>query len=131
MIEYMSLDLPGFPGKEHFVRCFNHTINLVGKSLLKLFEGPKAVADGNDTALDAAEEALRMIEKDIELEDLWTQLDNYANQGSVSIDDLNDIFDEIGSMTEEEAKEFHESVLPIRRALIKVSLTFTYSKRAK
>jgi hypothetical protein len=121
MIEYMSLNLPVFPGKEHFVRCFNHTINLVGKSLLKLFEVPKQSTDTNDAALDAAEDALRTMARDIEIEDLRTQLDSYANHGSVSVDDPNDIFDEIGTMTEEEAKEFRQSVLPIRRALIKVS----------
>jgi hypothetical protein len=123
MVENMALDLLVFPGKEHFVRCFNHTVNLIGKSLLKLFDRPKKAADGSDAALDAAEEALRTMEKDIEIEDLRAQLDNYANQGSISVDDPYDIFDEVGAMTEEEAEEFRESVLPIRRALVKVSWT--------
>jgi hypothetical protein len=121
MVDNMALDLPVFPGKEHFVRCFNHTVNLIGKSLLKLFEGPKNAADGSDTALDAAEEALRTMEKDIEIEDLRTQLNNYTNQGSIGADDPFDVFDEVGDMTPAEAEEFRESVLPIRRALVKVS----------
>ena len=66
----MAMDLPNFPEKQHFVRCFNHTVNLVGKSLLKLFDIPKQSGGSNDVALDAAEEALRTMAKDIEIEDL-------------------------------------------------------------
>jgi hypothetical protein len=121
MVANMAMDLPNFPGKEHFIRCFNHTVNLVGKSLLKLFDVPKQSEDSDDVALDAAEEALRTMAKDIEIEDLRTQIDSYASRGSVSVDDPDDIFDEVATMTEEEVKEFRESVLPIRRALVKVS----------
>jgi hypothetical protein len=121
MIDSMSFRLPDFPGEEHRVRCFNHIVNLIGKSLLKLFEVPKKSRTSDDAALDTAEEALRNLGEDIEIEDLRTQLDTYANVGSLETDDPNDIYDEIGTMTETEAAEFRESVLPIRRALVKVS----------
>jgi hypothetical protein len=45
-------------------------VNLVGKSLLKLFNVPKESRDSDDAALDTAEEALRTMAKDIEMEDL-------------------------------------------------------------
>jgi hypothetical protein len=95
-------------------------VNLVGKSLLKLFDVPKQSGDSDDVALDMAEEALRTMAKDIEIEDLRTQIDSYTNHGSVTVDDPDDIFDEVAVMTEDEAKEFRESVLPICRALVKV-----------
>jgi hypothetical protein len=118
----MSLDLPVFPGKEHFIRCFNHTVNLVGKSLLKLFEVPKQANESNDAALDAAEDALRSMAKDIDMEDLQTQLSSYASHGSVSVDDPDNIFNEVSMMTDDEATEFRESVLPICCALVKVRI---------
>jgi hypothetical protein len=88
---------------------------------LKLFNVPKQSEDSNDVAWDAAEEALRTMAKDIEIEDLRTQRDNYGSCGSVSDDNPDDIFNEVATMTEEEGKEFCKSVLLIRCALVKVS----------
>jgi hypothetical protein len=97
-------------------------VNLVGKSLLKLFDVPNRDSTASDPTIKAAEDALRTMAKDLEIEDLRTQLDTYANQGAIQADDENDIYNEMGSMSQEEADEFRESVLPICRALVKVSL---------
>jgi hypothetical protein len=88
---------------------------------LKLFDVPDQDSTANDPTIKAAENALRTMAKDLEIEDLQTQLDTYTNQGTIQADDENDIYEKIGSMNEEEANEFCESVLPIWRALVKVS----------
>ena len=42
MIRYLGDSLEEFPGPSNQTRCFVHTINLIAKSILKLFDGRKA-----------------------------------------------------------------------------------------
>jgi hypothetical protein len=146
MIEAMADDIDDFPGEPNRVRCFNHVINLVAKSLIKLFDVPKAKRGGNEKAnapktmrngneqadaskakhnkkdkVDEAVAALQELAGEIDLEDLQTQVDTFTGDGDVGSDDIHDIVDEIALMTEDEVAAFRELVLPITTALLKVS----------
>jgi hypothetical protein len=131
MIEHMQLMLKNFPGEDNRVRCFNHIVNLVAKSLLKLFDVPstksKGPAGNNDSNIDAAERALQELAADLEVEDLRTQLGNFQAEGDEGCDNEDVNVDEIAKMTPVEAAEFRRSVLPVRKALVKVQrLLYTY-----
>jgi hypothetical protein len=66
-----------------------------------------------------AEKSFQSLAADIEVEDLRTQVNNFSDPSAGGVDD-DDIFDELGELTEEEAAEFREKVVPIRLALVKV-----------
>jgi hypothetical protein len=123
MIDHMAEVIESFPGEDNRVRCFNHIINLVAKSLLKLFEVSKKKR-GVEGEVDDAEAALRELAADLDLEDMEMQRDAFAAGGDVGIDDDDDIVDEIATMSEEEVTEFRKAVLPITKALVKVSSQF-------
>jgi hypothetical protein len=123
MIDSMAAIIEGFPGEENRVRCFNHIINLVAKSLLRLFEVSKKKR-GAEAEVDEAEVALRELAGDLDLEDMEMQRDTFAAGGDVGVDDDNDVVDEIAKMSDEEAREFRKAVLPITKALLKVRLKF-------
>ena len=119
MIDELSKSLPIFPGEEHRVRCFNHIINLVAKSLLKLFDVPKKSATGTE---DAAEVALQGLAGDLDLEELQTQLGEFLARGDAEVDDEDDVVDAMSRMSDTERKAFRLAVAPIRSALVKVSV---------
>jgi hypothetical protein len=124
MIEELAELIDNFPGEKNHVHCFNHIINLVAKSLLKLFNVPKGKqSSSGDTAVDLAEAALQELAKDLELEDVMTQLKGFLAKGDDGCDDDDDAVDEIGEMTDAEAKAFRKSVLPVRQALVKVCVS--------
>jgi hypothetical protein len=119
MIDKLSNALPIFPGEEHRVRCFNHVINLVAKSLLKLFDVPKK---SSSATVDAAEEALQGLAGDLDVEELQTQLGEFLAQGDIDADDEDDVEDTLSRMTDAERSAFRLAVAPIRSALVKVSV---------
>jgi hypothetical protein len=121
MIDHMAEVIEGFPGEENCVRCFNHIINLVAKSLLRLFEVSKKKR-GVEAEVNEAEAALCELAGDLDLEDMEMQRDTFAAGGDVGADDEDDVVDEIATMSEEEAKQFRKAVLPIMKALLKVSV---------
>ena len=56
MIENIPTRLQTWEGKANHTQCFNHAINLIAKSLLKLFEVPKLKGDpSGKKELDEAE----------------------------------------------------------------------------
>jgi hypothetical protein len=110
MIDELSKSLPIFPGEEHRVHCFNHIINLVAKSLLKLFDIPKKSATGTG---DAAEVALQGLAGDLDLEELQTQLGEFLARGDAKVDDEDDVVDAILTMSDTERKAFRLAVAPI------------------
>jgi hypothetical protein len=123
MIDSMAEIIKGFPGEENRVQCFNHIINLVSKSLLRLFEVSKKKR-GSEVEVDEVEVALRELASDLDLKDMEMQRDAFATGGDAGVDDDNDVVDEILKMSNEEAREFHKAVLPITKALLKVRLKF-------
>ncbi|THV05845.1 hypothetical protein K435DRAFT_591465, partial [Dendrothele bispora CBS 962.96] len=38
MIQRLSRLLPNFPGEKHRIRCFAHSLNLIAKLFLRLFD---------------------------------------------------------------------------------------------
>jgi hypothetical protein len=119
MIDKMSTALPIFPGEEHHVHCFNHIINLVAKSLLKLFDVPKKSAS---ETVDDAEMALQGLAGDLDLEELQTQLGEFLAQGDADADNEDDVVDALSRMTDAERTAFRSAVAPIQSALVKVSV---------
>lgn len=121
MIEELMDLLPDFPGALNRTRCFAHIINLVAKSLLRQFDVPKKKAD---EALEQAEQDLLNLAEDIELEDAETR----ATELEVTDgDDVEGWVDEVALLTEEEAAQLSESILPVRLVLVKVRyFQYTY-----
>ncbi len=111
--------LPGFPGQANQTHCFTHIINLVAKSLMKLFEVKKK---SEEEILTKVEQNLQCLTDEIDMEDLETQIKMYQDSrlGAEEVDDNDDIFDEISEMDEYEATEFQDEILPIWLMLVKV-----------
>ena len=41
IVEHLAMLVENFPGAANKTRCFNHILNLVAKSILRLFDAPK------------------------------------------------------------------------------------------
>lgn len=114
MIEDLVDLLPDFPGDANRTRCFAHIVNLIAKSLLRQFDLPKK--KGGE-ALDQTEQDLLDLAGDIDLEEAETR---GAADGDLDNDNIDGWVDEVALLTEEEAAELSESVLPVRLVLVKV-----------
>jgi hypothetical protein len=124
MIEELAELIDNFPGEKNCVHCFNHIINLVAKSLLKLFDVPKGKqSSSGDTTIDLVEAAFQELAKDLKLEDVMTQLKSFLAKGDDGCDDNDNTVDEIREMTDAEEKAFRKSVLPVHQALVKVCVS--------
>jgi len=119
MITELVKILPGFPGQANQTCCFTHIINLVAKSLIKLFEVKKK---SEDFFLTEVEQNLQCLTDKINIEDLETQIKTYQDSGlgAKEVDNDDDIFDEISEMDKYEAAEFQDKILPIWLASVKV-----------
>jgi hypothetical protein len=123
MVEAIPADIDCFRGEPDHIRCFNHCINLIAKALLSLFDVPKGKqSSSGDKKLDVAEEELRRLGEDMELEDLRTQVADFHNTLTVEgVDDEEDAFDPITLLdTDEERASFRKDIVPVRTALVKV-----------
>jgi hypothetical protein len=107
IIDEMSTALPIFPGEECCMHCFNHIINLVAKSLWKLFDVLKKSASGT---VDDAEKALQGLAGDLDLEELQTQLGEFLAQGDANADNEDDVVDALSRMTDAERTAFQSAV---------------------
>ena len=119
MITELAKILPGFPGQVNQTCCFTHIINLVAKSLMKLFEVKKK---SKEEILTEVEQNLQCLADEIDMKDLKTQIKTYQDSGlgAKEVDNNDDIFDEISEMDKYEATEFQDEILPIQLMLIKV-----------
>ncbi|TDL13591.1 hypothetical protein BD410DRAFT_698087, partial [Rickenella mellea] len=45
MVSVLADTITAFPGSANRTRCFAHILNLVAKSIIKLFDVPKSLAD--------------------------------------------------------------------------------------
>jgi hypothetical protein len=106
--------LPGFGGETNRTRCFDHIVNIVGRTVVRQFDVPKG-------KLGDAEAELSALAQGIEEEEEATQDE---------IDDELDDDDEIDGwvagedteMSDDEREELEESVRPVRLLLVKVTL---------
>jgi hypothetical protein len=115
MIEELGYLLEDFGGQRARTRCFAHIINLVVKTIMRLFDAPRGKADA---ALSAAENELHDLAEDLEVE---TEEEVDGVDGQVGDDNVEGWVDECCGMSETERVELEESVLPMKLVLVKVS----------
>jgi hypothetical protein len=112
MIQHLSNLIESFPGAANQTRCFAHILNLVAKSILHQFEGPKVTNDVDKSMDDAAKAVSESDELDDEDGDVSDDVDDDNEDG---------LPDEREKMTEEALVRLEKSVKPIRLLLTKVS----------
>ena len=122
MVEHLATLIETFPSAPNQTQCFVHILNLVAKSILRQFEGPKGKKDltraletvvqemngNNDDELSDGGDK----EGEDELEDV---------DDDVVDDDEDGLVDEADELSDEELARVKESVKPIRLVLTKVS----------
>ena len=116
MIDELAGLIKSFLGDANHMRCFNHILSLIAKSIICQFDLPKAEAD---EALSVAEKELFDIAKGIDLEE---ELMAAADQGvdDEENDNIDGWVDERKTMSREERIKLDQSVLPVRLVLVKV-----------
>jgi hypothetical protein len=122
MIAHLSILVSDFPGAANQTRCFTHILNLVAKSILRLFDMPKKVGDGDEGIGDTADVMATLAREvgsscDVDSEDP-TEDDAGEEVGG---DDNDDGRDERDGMSEGEVAELEENIAPVRLVLTKVS----------
>ena len=117
MIDELSRLVENFPGESMRVRCFAHVINLVVKSILKQFDLPDKI---KDEVLNEGLKELQALGADLELEEQILR-DDDADKNDDD-DDIEGWVDEREEMSEEDLEELEETVLPVRKVLVKVSV---------
>ena len=125
MIAELAKILPKFSEVSH-TRCFLHIVNLVAKSIIKQFDVPKKQEDEH---LDKAEQELRNLAGDVELEEqeaveAMTQHQIGGNTDS-EIEDQNDDdvdgwVDEMTLLSPAEREQVEEDIRPVKLVLVKV-----------
>ena len=122
MVEHLATLVETFPGAPNQTRCFAHILNLVAKSVLRQFEGPKEKKELTGTLPTVVQEINS--DNDDELSD------GGNNEGDDECDDVEDdvvdddedgLIDEVDELSEEELARVKENVKPIRLVLTKVS----------
>ena len=117
MIEELELLLDNFPGAANRARCFTHILNLVVKSIMRLFDVPKDKKDG------LVDEELLNLAGEIEAEEDATIHENLADgdvaDGS-SNDNVEGWVDERIMMSRERLEELEDAIRPVRFLLTKV-----------
>lgn len=123
MIQHLSNLIESFPGAANQTRCFAHILNLVAKSILRQFEGPKVTKDDEKAMDDAAKELAAVSDElDGEVSDEGGEdVDVGDDVDDVDDDDEDGLPDEREKMTKEAVARLEESVKPIRLLLTKVS----------
>ncbi len=121
MVDELEIMLPSFKGQHDRTRCFAHIINLVAKSLLKMFDPPKKTRGNeeaeDDTERDADDEVLA-----IDVDELLVELGDIERE-MPDRDDEDDVFDELADMGEFERGAFQEKTREVRTAIGKASYT--------
>jgi hypothetical protein len=118
MIEELAKLIPNYAGKECHVRCFLHILNLVAKTIIKLFDAPEKT-NGETRNISDAEALLARLAEGIELEEIETR----AMRNDEEIDNIEGYEDNVALLSDEEKAAFEEGILPVRLAIVKVSTT--------
>ena len=119
MVAEMPKSLTCFSPVNH-TRCFAHILNLVAKSLLKQFDTKPDENDQGD--LNERERGLLALAGDIEQEELTT-VQEYDQDDDGEIEEGDDVegwVDEVHALSPREQENLEESLLPVKRMLIKV-----------
>ena len=123
MIDELDELVQSFRGQAMHVRCFDHIMNLVVKTLLKPFDATCKGKTANDAALDEAEAALCELTDDLEpsAEDSDDDVEVW-DMDAVDLDDDNvEVWvDEHNNMTEEEVAKLEVTTRPVKLVLAKV-----------
>ena len=97
--------------------CFLHVINLVVKTLIRLFDLPRGKGKAGTQNMD---DELRKLAEDIDFEDFQTRTEN--GDGQDNRDNVEEWVNEVELLTEEEQAELEWHLRPLRLILTKVSL---------
>jgi hypothetical protein len=132
MIEHLAVLIDTFPGAPNQTRCFAHVLNLVAKSVLRQFEGPKKKKAMDGKEMDVEEEG--------DGDDDNVACDSGAVDGEECDEDVDDdvvdddedgLPDELEDLSEDELSVVKASVKPVRDVLTKVSQqTLVISKQS-
>jgi hypothetical protein len=109
--------LTSFDADRDRTRCFTHIINLVAKSMLKMFDPLKDMETDGEQDDDNNKPGVW------NLDELLAEF-NDMERTEEEHDDDNDLFDEVAYMLANERDTFLEQTKEIRSALIKVCLEF-------
>jgi len=123
MIDELEDQVLKFGGRATHPCCFLHMVNLIAKSLVCEFD-VKKWRDGEytrseDEDAERLEQELRTLADGIELEERATVDENDLDGNN----EFEGWIDEIERLTNEEWKEFHETVRSVKLALVKVKHT--------
>jgi hypothetical protein len=112
MIEELEFLVDDFTGKVNQTRCFDHVLNLVAKTITKVFDAPKKRGEmlGDD------EELLAALAQDIKLE----EDELLRNEDDEDDDDIEGWINEQDLLSEEEWRRLNEDLLPICLVIVKV-----------
>ena len=123
MIAELAKTLPNFSEVGH-MRCFLHIVNLVAKSILRQFDIQKRRDDGH---LDKAEQELRNLAGDVDLENKWAgelleqrQINGEMDTGDKRSDDDEGWIDEMMLLLPTERERVEEDIRPVKLVLVKV-----------
>lgn len=121
MIRRIATRIDCYPGDQNRVRCFGHVINLVGKSMLKLFDVPK-MAHGAE--FSEAEKELLDVAAGLDLDDHRLQMEDCRSGIDEDGDDVEEAaVAELASMGDDERRQLEGDIMPIRLVLAKVLLS--------
>lgn len=123
LVTELAMRIVSFMGEKRRVRCFAHTINLVAKAFLRLFDPPKRDdGESEDITLDDLERLARGDE--VEFDEAEKEM-----LRDVLLQDQDDDDDDVSDSDKEDANFFTQHVdldkvtaeaVPIRQALGKV-----------
>ena len=119
MINEVGELVPAFGGSCSRGRCFDHTINLCAKSVLRPFDMPKK-GEAKDVLLDA-QGALAELLSDIDWDECGLDLAAGEDEDLDEEDDNEGFVDERNGMAADEQERLEESIAPVRLVLVKVS----------
>ncbi|KAF5332362.1 hypothetical protein D9758_016948 [Tetrapyrgos nigripes] len=111
--------LPNFPGELNRTQCFNHIINLVAKSLIKLFDVSSSKNTGD---MDDIEKALIDLAAGVDMEDLQARLKEAEEGGELERDSEELVVDMMDGLLGEE-EELRKQIIPVQQVLVKLRKT--------
>lgn len=121
MINELVELLETFSSQAVHARCFDHTLNLIVKTLLRQFDTACRKKNTDHDALDAAEEALQGLSaNDLDLEDDDDEVIGEWDVSHLNDDNVEGWVDQLNGLTEEEITELQATTCPAKFVLTKV-----------
>jgi hypothetical protein len=156
MIDELENQLSDFAGPANRTRCFLHIVNLVARSILRMFEAPKkkksdanvGMAEGttddlveklvllaSDLELDGLEEneaAVEALARGMDVEESVTRASLDAGEANNDQqrdgdDDVDGLVDLTALLAGDNLRRLKAGALPVRKVLVKASLYLQYS----